>query len=118
MVKRLAMSTMGYAIVSVIILGIIMIVSAPLLVENAKTEKAPEAADSFEQQEAPSEIQMLEERLSSRIDSLEHRQPQDNSVKNKYVCVIEGNLDENGNVVSVDSPNRTEKFVFVCEYRH
>lgn len=117
--KKSAMSAMGYAIVSVIILGIVMIVSAPMLVNNVKEEKPQEPQMNYEKEETSSysELRSIEERLSSRIDNLERRQSDANVVTDKYVCSIEGKLDENGEVVPVDSPNRFDKFVFVCEYR-
>jgi len=120
--KKSAMSAMGYAIVAVIVLGIIMIVSAPMLVNNVKEEKKPEPEYNYEKKEIPqdnSELKAIEQRLSMRIDDLERRQAnrQENTVTDKFVCSLEGKLDGNGEVVPVDIYDRTSKIVFVCEYR-
>lgn len=131
MKKRLAMSAMGYGIVSVIILGIIMIISAPMLVNNTKKEKAqtpneniervnPENPDYAGRGYEPSELQNLEERLNARIENLENRQSsQPTSTEtstNKYICTMEGSLDASGEVIPLETPNRTDKIVFVCQY--
>ena len=120
--KKSAMSAMGYAIISIIILGVGMIISAPMLVNNVKEDKSQSDFKSFEREEISNdnaEVRELENRLTARIDDMERRQanPQRDSLRDKYVCTIEGNLDENGNIVPTDSPYKTEKFVFVCEYR-
>lgn len=119
MSKKSAMSAMGYAIVSVIVLGIVMIVSAPMLVSNVKEEKPQEPQMNYEREESSSysELRSIEERLSSRIENLERSQNDRNVVTDKYVCTIEGKLDENGDVVPADSAGRSDKIVFVCEYR-
>ncbi len=121
--KKSAMSTMGYAIVSVIVLGMVMIISAPMLVDSVKDKKPAEPEKNFAVPEIPdnsSELRELESRLSACIDNLEQRQTevsQQPQVTNKYVCTIEGSVDEAGNLVPVDSPNKTEKIVLVCEYK-
>lgn len=117
--KKSAMSAMGYAIVSVIILGLIMIISAPMLVTNVKEEEKP-SEPVKEYQNDYSELRTLEERLTSRIDDLERRQVNNqgqNTVTDKYICSIEGKLNENGDVVPLDGSDSGEKIVFVCEYR-
>lgn len=122
--KKSAMSAMGYAIVSVIILGLIMIISAPMLVTNVKEEeKTSEPVTEYNkepEQNDYSELRMLEERLTSRIDDLERSQANNqgqNTVTDKYICSIEGKLNENGDVVPLDGSDSGEKIVFVCEYR-
>ncbi len=120
--KKSAMSAMGYAIVAVIVLGIIMIVSAPMLVTNVKDEKKSEPEVNYEREVVPqdnSELRAMEERLSSRIDDLERRQAnrQENTVTDEFVCSIEGKLDDIGDGVPVDIYDKTSKIVFVCEYR-
>lgn len=120
--KKFAMSTIGYAIVLVIILGVIMIISAPMLADkykadNKQTPQPPQP--TFEQPQTShyeySELKELENRLSSRIDELERRQT--SSYTNKYICNIEGNLDDSGLVVPFDNSNPDSKIVFVCEYK-
>ncbi len=118
--KKSAMSAMGYAIVSVIILGIVMIVSAPMLVTSVKEERPAEPVQNQVQEAVTqnySELMSLEQRLSSRIDDLERRQVNQNTVSDKYICSIEGKLSESGDVVPFEAPDRSEKIVFVCEYR-
>lgn len=123
--KKFAMSVMGYAIVTVIILGIVMIASAPMLINSTKEKKTPEPVQQSSEEkmfsENSSDLRRVEEYLSSRIDELEHRQSnnnESNTVRDKYVCTIEGTLDDDGNVVPRDTFEQTDKIVFVCEYRH
>lgn len=93
MSKKTGMSTMGYAIVLVIILGIVMIISAPMLVDNYEMDKnkqAQEAQNSYQNDRHSSrdynnynqfqeetyinitkDMRNIERRLSSRIDELE-----------------------------------------------
>lgn len=127
--KKFAMSAMGYGIVSVIVLGIIMIISAPMIVNNSKKEKPQIPDENIENinHQPPantsnnfdySELQSLEERLNARIDSLETRQNSQPapSSSNNYLCTMEGALDASGEVIPLESPNRTDKIVFVCQY--
>ncbi len=121
--KKFAMSVMGYAIVTVIILGIVMIASAPMLVNNTKEKKVSEPVQRSEERtvsENSSDLRRVEEYLLSRIDELERRQSsnnESNTVRDKYVCTIEGTLDDDGNVVPRETFEQTDKIVFVCEYR-
>lgn len=107
--RKLAMSALGYAIVIVILLGVGMIISAPMMVEKYKVEDNPQSHQT--QNGGYSELDELEQRLNNRISRLEKVQT------DRYVCTIEGNLDDEGNLVPVDSVNASERFVFVCEYR-
>ncbi len=145
MTKRKALSTMGYAIVLVIILGIVMIISAPMMMNNIKKGKNFDQNDNYssrrdrddrenfdEQKDyRPSDdvsmqLRMIEERMNARLDSMEARQVQrptsTQSVSDKYVCEIEGNVDADGNVTPIDNMSMDEvkkrKIVFVCEYRN
>lgn len=119
--KKFAMSTMGYAIVLVIILGVVMIISAPMLADKYKKvdkkTNSPIVEPSVTSHYEYSELREIENRLSSRIDDIERRQNSvdTNSYTNKYVCKIEGNLDDSGIVVPFDNPDG--KIVFVCEYK-
>lgn len=133
MKRRLAMSAMGYGIVFVIILGIIMIVSAPMLVNNTKKENNQSTNENISENDADnvrgsrenfdnSELQNLEQRLTARIENLENRQnsqqsSSSSSSTNKFVCTMEGALDASGEVIPLETPNRSDKIVFVCEYR-
>lgn len=114
---RYAMSALGYAIVLIIILGIVMIISAPMLVDKYSDKKAPQTVEQYNSTQDT--LYDLETRLNARMDDLERRQNNQNSnVSNKYVCTIDGSLDENGTVVPTDSSFATQKFVFVCEYKN
>lgn len=149
--KKLAMSALGYAIVLVIILGVVMIISAPMMADKFKNKEhnsqqervsdnspgSPEHNDVYEPVQDykgessyafSEEMRNLEMRMNSRINDLEMRQRdiqnyQNNktSVSNKYVCTIEGTLDVSNNVVPIDTQNssdiKSQKLVFVCEYR-
>lgn len=156
MSKKFAMSALGYAIVLVIILGIVMIISAPMMADKFKNKEHNNQQDSISDDTRSSserdeyhdssssrpvkddsgggsdylfnEVRNIERRMNDRIDNLELRQREmqnnqtnSTSVSNKYVCTIEGSLDENNNVVPLDAQNsadiKSQKFVFVCEYR-
>ena len=145
MTKKSAMSTMGYAIVLVIILGIVMIVSAPMMMNNMKRDKnsaqddiynskrnrdnrenIDEQRDYRPEEDMSRQLRMIEERMNTRLDALESRQVQRptsaQSASDKYVCEIEGNVDADGNVIPIDNMSmdevRRRKIVFVCEYRN
>lgn len=169
MSKKFGMSTMGYAIVLVIILGIVMIVSAPMMVNkvkdkgndsdksaftskkyrvknNSKTLDSNVAVNSLSSQDNEdysydngeikddnsrdfySEIERIDRKISSRIDNLEIQQREfirdynkKESISNKYVCSIEGELDSDNNVVPINNQGnddiKNKKFVFVCQYK-
>ena len=145
--KKRAMSNLGYAIVLVIILGIVMIVSAPMLVNKQKAKfsnpnnnyqenrdysepsAVPDANYSENNENSSTssdELRAFEDRINSRLNDIEIRQQQNQSsnsktISNKYVCSIEGMVDANNNVVSVEGQSsedlKKQKIVFVCEYR-
>lgn len=153
--KKFAMSALGYAIVLVIILGVVMIISAPMMADKLK-DKSPNdreenvSDDYRENRSEPQEyynnsssrpvkssggnesdylyeeVRNIERRMSVRIDNIDNKlrdlqNSSSNSVSDKYVCTIEGSLDANNNVVPLDAQSssdiKTQKFVFVCEYR-
>ena len=129
MKNKKAMSTIGYAIVSVIILGIIMIISAPMIIDSNKNKNNPnnppnqEESRDYEPYSSDNnninvveEMQNIESRLNSRISDLEARQngqPQQNysnnysnnnsEITNKYLCSMEGTLDKDNNVIPLNS---------------
>lgn len=119
--KQIAMSGLGYAIVVFIMLGVAMIVSAPFMLN--KIENNPkqnnvrnriEYKRDFEQPNVMEELERIERQLSVRISNLEQGRK---TVSDKYVCSIEGQLDDNGIVIPIStSPESYKKFVFVCEY--
>lgn len=145
--KKSAMSTMGYAIVLVIILGIGMIFSAPMMMGKYKGDKKnidnnqeqnydgrqnyDERVNDYQSSSSDGdvavELRNLESRINSRISDLEARQAQNTSVQNqnvsdKFICSLEGNVDADGNVISIEGKSMDEvkrsKIVFVCEYRY
>lgn len=145
--KKSAMSTMGYAIVIVIILGIVMILSAPMMMGKYKGDKKnidnnqeqnydgrqnyDERVNDYQSSSSDGdvavELRNLESRINSRISDLEARQAQNTSVQNqnvsdKFICSLEGNVDADGNVISIEGKSMDEvkrgKMVFVCEYRY
>lgn len=145
--KKSAMSTMGYAIVLVIILGIVMILSAPMMMGKYKGDKknidnnqeqnyddrqnydgrVNDYQSSSSDGDVAVELRNLESRINSRISDLEARQAQNTSVQNqnvsdKFICSLEGNVDADGNVISIEGKSMDEvkrsKIVFVCEYRY
>lgn len=129
MKNKKAMSTIGYAIVCVIILGIIMIISAPMIINGNKNKNNQNEPPNFEEREdyepyssdnsnvdVVEEMQSIESRLNSRISDLEARQngqPQQNysnnysnnnsEIINKYICSMEGTLDKDNNVIPLNS---------------
>lgn len=145
--KKSAMSTMGYAIVLVIILGIGMILSAPMMMGKYKGDKKnidnnqeqnydgrqnyDERVNDYQSSSSDGdvavELRNLESRINSRISDLEARQAQNTSVQNqnvsdRFICSLEGNVDADGNVISIEGKSMDEvkrsKMVFVCEYRY
>lgn len=152
--KKSAMSTMGYAIVLVIILGVVMIISAPMLMnkykgdknsanndKNYNEERYSDGSDSrqdydkerdmerynndnnINSTEVVEQLRLLEDRMNSRMNNLEAKQSQRPSgqiASDRYVCSIEGNVDNDGNVTPIDGMNledvKRKKIVFVCEY--
>lgn len=144
--RKKAMTTMGYAIVSVIVLGIIMIISAPMIINsnknknNADNQEYQEDRRDYDQYSSDNrsvdvvaEMQNIESRLNSRINDIETRQNNqsqqnysnnnNSTVTNKYVCSMEGTLDRDNNVIPLDTQQpstslQNQKIVFVCEYRN
>ena len=136
MIRKNAMSTMGYAIILVIILGVVMILSAPMMMSKYKGDKKSsdeyskkdDDYDNYKDRERDKEEysdsgynrdmsnnnasdDILEDRMNSRFNDIEARQSQKSSsptITDKYVCSIEGNVDSDGNVTPVDNMNMDE----------
>ncbi len=116
MKRKNALSGMGYAIVLVIILGIVMIASAPMLANKYGNRHSQNRYQSYEQPPSPnyqnndymSEIQDLR----SRIDAIE------NNTSDRYICKIKGYTDEQGNELPAEERYNAKKFIFVCEYKN
>ncbi len=119
------MSTTGYAIIFVIVLGIIMIISAPMMADKYKTNNS-----ETENQYVPPrndyenyDYSSMEQRIMNSVDDKIRNalgNNENSSVSDKYVCSIEGVVDSQGNVRSIDRQTdlSVEKIVFVCQYRH
>ena len=138
--KKTAMSPMGYAIVTVILIAIGMIITAPMIIENQnkdnheqnynknKIERKIEeeiSQEDYDRSESRNSyyedaLRELENRLNNKIENLS-RNTEKNSkivVSDKYICSIEGGYDEqSGVVVPINPENPPAKFVFVCEYK-
>lgn len=162
MKRSAAISAMGVGIIFVIVLGIVMIVSAPMLANKNKKkintydevevqepsyrheERMPEepsretesyrtstSSDSSSQysdyqsriEDLQYDIRRVEEDMNHKIDSrmdamrMELSQSQ-RTVRDKYVCSIVSYVDEQGQPISPNSPDKSKasKFVFECEY--
>lgn len=164
--KNFGMSNLGYAIILVIIVAIVMIISAPMIVNSNKNKDVnsnnisdnkdmsnydkdkldnsgndnnmPEDRrnnnenSNMDEVATTSSLRDLEQRLNSRIDSVELRlndfinnmqsQTKSSNTSENYVCSIEGRLDANNNVVPIDTPQnsvdvKSQKLVFVCQYK-
>lgn len=135
MSKKRAMSTMGYAIVLVIILGVVMIISAPMMIDkykkgnNSQYDNYVQSSEDqskylpnnrVENQENTREnsdelfnqLRIMEDRINTKLEYLESRQNQKSdssqSSSDKYVCEIEGNVDADGNVTPIDNMSMNE----------
>ncbi len=135
MSKKRAMSTMGYAIVLVIILGVVMIISAPMMIDkykkgnNSQYDNYVQSSEDqskylpnnrVENQENTREnsdelfnqLRIMEDRINTRLEYLESRQNQNSgssqSSSDKYVCEIDGNVDADGNVTPIDNMSMNE----------
>lgn len=119
MERKSAMSPMGYAIATIILVGVGMIISAPMIIEKNSGGTHPQPNQEYENREYSSsndyEIREMERRLNARIDSLESNGGR--TYSDKYICSIEGGLDDGGVVVPIDPNNPPAKFVFSCEYK-
>lgn len=135
MSKKRAMSTMGYAIVLVIILGVVMIISAPMMIDKYKKGNNSQYNNYVQSSEDQSkylpnnrvenqentrensdelfnQLRIMEDRINTRLEYLESRQNQNSdssqSSSDKYVCEIEGNVDADGNVTPIDNMSMNE----------
>ncbi len=124
MEKRYGISVIGFAIAVFIMIGITAILVAPSFVdENNSSPKKKSTQESFEEN-VISEVRNIENNINSRIDILEHKISetkeeinQNNTVKNKYVCVIEGGVNSSGDIIPTNQARDSKKFIFSCEYK-
>lgn len=125
--RKSALSTIGYAIVLVIILGVVMIISAPMMADKYKDKPVKNDINKNVDTnqiniDELNQIQETENRINSRLSSIEQRQNEienSNNISDKYICSIEGTVDEQGSIIEINSQSdvKNQKIVFVCEYR-
>ena len=116
MKRQSAISPLGYSIAIVIVLGLVMILSAPLIVQNnitknIKTETISEENSYNERYNDD----ISDRRLDDRVGPLENKSRRQTKINDKYVCKIEGGL-EDGIIVPINPNNPPAKFIFSCEY--
>lgn len=118
-----ALSATGFAIIIFILLGVAMIVSAPSFIDNSSKENEQKFSEQRlnEQNDFITRLQNFENQINQRLNAIEDNVNSINNnqsnISNKYICTIEGNVDEDGNIVKVNSQSGLTKFVFVCEYK-
>jgi len=129
-------SPISYAIIFVLFAAFVMIFSSPMIVRNYKdatpnrsesaytnsVQKSDEISQSrYIEGNEDTDIVELERRFNRRLDDIERRTNQNQiyskQISDKYICSIEGGLNEDGVVVPIDPENPPAKFVFACEYR-
>jgi ABC-type Na+ efflux pump permease subunit len=109
--RKFELSTIGFVIILIIVFALIMIISAPMLIDKTAQDNKTEDDDTDYYK-----VNNIEARLNARIEALENNQR--NIGKSKYVCSIEGYLDSSGTVIPADNiVDISKKIVFVCEYR-
>ena len=117
--KYKGISAIGFLTALIIVVGVVMVLSAPFMVNNRSekvkdnnTDKSKSLPDlNFE-----TEINNKLSAIDTRINAIENKFSKQHS--NRYVCSIEGKVDDNGNIVPVDNISGSNKFVFVCEYKY
>ena len=119
--KYYGLSTMGYVIASFIAIGIIMIFSAPMLIdnftlsENNKGKINNQISDKEISANVVEQLASKINKLDKRVSNLEENLINQQNVLDKYVCSIEGTLNAEGEVAPID--DNADRFVFVCEYK-
>lgn len=114
--KYYGLSTMGYVIATFILIGVVMIFSAPMLLdslENDEKSKASVTKDLYS--ELNLKVDKSNKDFDRRLEVLEQNLQNQESIFDKYICTIEGTLNAAGDVVPIDEG--AERFVFVCEYK-
>lgn len=128
MKRKYALSPIGYAIVTIIIIAIGMIVSAPYIIEQNHSKEEPSEPQNneinykrdYNRDENMSNTDVMyemERRINDRLETLERKQSDKKIISDKYVCSIEGGISEDGVVIPIDPQNPPAKFVFACEYK-
>jgi TolA-binding protein len=132
--KRPGLSPIGIAIAIVMLLGLLMIISAPVIVENNSKDRGEyqvernydkrESRDhSYEEQrfsdmsEYQAQIQYLESRISDLEGKINKRDNSNSSDIRGYNCSLESALDSDGEAVELTRENYNNpniRYVFVC----
>ena len=119
--KSNAMSPIGYVIALIIFIGVGMIISAPFIVDNSDSNNKELENINRNYERSFNNINDFETKINNKIENIENQLnslQEINSKSNKYTCTIEGKVDENGDIVPLDSVLGNKKFVFVCEYNY
>ncbi len=122
--SKKALSPIGIAIAIVCLLGVVMVVTAPMIADKY----SPNGASA--PQRAQVNIYDLQERvdgLASRVQAaedkarmLENEIRNNSSIQNSYSCTMEGVVDAEGNFTALsaaNSSNAETRYVFVCAKR-
>ncbi|MBP3924817.1 hypothetical protein J6E39_06210 [bacterium] len=128
-----ALSPVGIAIAIVCLLGLVMILSTPVIVDKYQHKNAANVNIEPENQNIINDLSMKITELEQRINEVDNnarnieqnlriQSPSARSARseNSYSCTIEGVVDENGNMISasqVKSTTPETKYVFVCSKR-
>ncbi|MFI3300780.1 MAG: hypothetical protein R3Y28_05100 [Candidatus Gastranaerophilales bacterium] len=142
--KKNAVSFLGFTLIMFIILGVIMVFSAPVLKNRILDENSKQVEGDVEIEQSRSrnrnenrdesignsrEIYELKNEILEEVDYRikQASESQDEEVSDRYVCSIEGYVDDSGRPISINSDSRNDiqrlknsgkkRFVFICEYR-
>ena len=134
MKKRSALSPIGIALAIVMLLGVLMIISAPVIVENSKksqeeTQVPPPAyneenvrynnAESMNDRisEYEAQVRYLESRISDLEAVQQQNQNSETRSSKRFNCTLESALDADGETIQLNRENYNNpstQYVFVC----
>lgn len=128
-----ALSPVGIAIAIVCLLGLVMILSTPIIADKYHSKNAANVNVEPENQNLINDLSMKISELERRINEVDNnaRNIEQNMraqvpaakparSENSYSCTIEGVVDENGNMIAASQVKNTTpetKYVFVCSKR-
>lgn len=122
--KKYGLSLMGFAIAVFIMIGFTAILVAPSFLDETKQSENKKTPQQSFEENVISEVRNIENSLNSRLDILENKISetradlnQVNTVRNKYVCTIEGGVNSSGDIVPTNQARDSKKFIFSCEYK-
>lgn len=134
MKKRSALSPIGIALAIVMLLGVLMIISAPVIVENSKKsqEEAQVPPPAYNEgnvrynneenmndriSEYEAQVRYLESRISDLEAVQQQRQNSEGRNSKRYNCTLESALDADGETIQLNRENYNNpstQYVFVC----